>query len=61
MDGWLREHIAADSDANGPFTMGYYTSADIPFQFALANAFTICDNYFCSILGPTQLPTATCG
>jgi phospholipase C len=54
MDGWLREHIAADSDANGPFTMGYYTSADIPFQFALANAFTICDNYFCSILGPTH-------
>jgi len=42
MDGWLRSHIAADSDANGPFTMGYYTAADIPFQYALANAFTIC-------------------
>jgi phospholipase C len=34
--------------------MGYYTSTDIPFQFALANAFTICDNYFCSVLGPTH-------
>jgi phospholipase C len=54
MDGWLRSHIAADSDAAGPFTMGYYESADIPFQFALANAFTICDNYFCSVLGPTH-------
>ena len=54
MDGWLRSHIAADSDTNGPFTMGYYTSADIPFQYALANAFTICDNYFCSVLGPTH-------
>ena len=36
MDGWLRCHIAADSDANGPFTMGYYEAADIPFQYALA-------------------------
>ncbi len=26
MDGWLRAHIAADSDTSGPFTMGYYTS-----------------------------------
>jgi phospholipase C len=34
-------------------TMGYFTAADIPFQRALADAFTICDNYFCSIQGPT--------
>jgi phospholipase C len=54
MDGWLRSHIAADTAANGQFTMGYYTSVDIPFQHALANAFTICDNYFCSVLGPTH-------
>jgi phospholipase C len=33
-------------------TMGYYTREDIPFQYALADAFTICDNYFCST--PTQ-------
>jgi phospholipase C len=54
MDGWLRAHIASDSAASGPFTMGYYNSTDIPFQYALANAFTICDNYFCSVLGPTH-------
>jgi phospholipase C len=54
MDGWLRAHIASDSDASGPYTMGYYNSTDIPFQYALANAFTICDNYFCSVLGPTH-------
>ena len=35
-------------------TMGYYKEADIPFQFALANAFTICDAYFCSVMGPTD-------
>ena len=28
--------------------MGYYTQQDMPFQYALANAFTICDAYHCS-------------
>ena len=35
-------------------TMGYYTRADLPFYYALADAFTICDNYFCSVIGPTD-------
>jgi phospholipase C len=35
-------------------TMGYYLRSDIPFHYALADAFTICDNYFCSIPGPTH-------
>jgi phospholipase C len=54
MDGWVRSHSAADGITNGPFTMGYYTQADIPFQFALANAFTVCDASFCSVMGPTH-------
>jgi phospholipase C len=33
--------------------MGYFTEEDIPFHRALAQAFTICDNYHCSIQGPT--------
>ena len=52
MDKWLPAHRAADG-ANGPYVMGYYTRDDIPFQFALAETFTICDNYFCSVMGPT--------
>jgi phospholipase C len=52
MDNWLPAHRAADGK-NGPYVMGYHNRADIPFQFALAEAFTICDNYFCSVLGPT--------
>jgi len=34
-----------------PFTqsMGYLTEAELPFQFALANAFTICDDYHCAM------------
>ncbi len=28
-------------------TMGYYTRADLPYYYAAADAFTLCDNYFC--------------
>ncbi len=35
-------------------TMGYFLRADVPFHYALADAFTICDHYFCSIAGPTN-------
>jgi phospholipase C len=34
--------------------MGYYTRADLPFYHALADAFTICDAYHCSVIGPTD-------
>lgn len=40
MDAWLI--------AKGPFTMGYYDRSDIPWHYALADAFTVCDHYFCS-------------
>jgi len=52
MDKWLPAHRQADR-ANGPYVMGYYERADIPFHFALADAFTVCDAYHCSVLGPT--------
>ncbi|MER6561299.1 alkaline phosphatase family protein [Streptomyces sp. NPDC001027] len=52
MDRWLPAHRKADG-ANGPYVMGYYTREDIPFQFALAETFTVCDHYFSSVLGPT--------
>jgi phospholipase C len=37
-----------------PYSMGYYHRADIPFQFALAEAFTICDAYHCSLTAGTE-------
>jgi phospholipase C len=52
MDSWVPAHIAADGD-HGPYTMGYFTREDIPFHWALAENFTICDNYHCSVMGPT--------
>ena len=30
-------------------SMGYFKEQEIPFQFALANAFTLCDAYHCSM------------
>ncbi|THD77159.1 MAG: phospholipase C, phosphocholine-specific [Phenylobacterium sp.] len=33
----------------GEHTMGHYVAQDIPFQFALADAFTLCDAYHCSM------------
>jgi phospholipase C len=52
MDRWLDAHRAADG-AKGPYTMGYFKREDIPFHYALAEAFTICDAYHCAVMGPT--------
>ena len=35
-------------------TMGYFTRSEIPFQYALADAFTICDGYHQAIMAPTS-------
>ena len=37
-----------------PISMGYYQREDIPFQFALAEAFTLCDAYHCSVTTGTD-------
>jgi len=38
----------------GTTTMAHLERADIPYHYALADAFTICDAYHCSLLGPTD-------
>jgi phospholipase C len=55
MDAFVATHVdpAVEGPANGVLTMGYYTRADLDFYYALADAFTICDAYHCSVLGPT--------
>ncbi len=35
--------------AKQPLSMGYYETAEVPFHRALADAFTLCDNYHCSM------------
>ncbi len=55
MNGFItsREPKSVDGTV-APETMGYLTRSDLPFYFALADAFTICDGYYCSVLGPTD-------
>ncbi len=59
--GWSGTHAAwnlgqYDSWAiqKGPLAMSYFTRDDIPYHLALADAFTVLDNYYCSIMGPTN-------
>jgi len=65
MDGFVEAHRVIDDFLGAfppeipitnysPQTMGYFTRDDIPFHYALADAFTICDAYHCSVLGPTN-------
>ena len=50
----LWKHHDAWIPAKTEMTMGYFTRADLPFYYALADAFTICDAYHCSVFGPTN-------
>jgi len=54
MDAFVQAHLEADGDANFVATMGYFDRTELPFYYALADAFTICDAYHCSVLGPTD-------
>jgi phospholipase C len=47
MDGFLSD------TANDTFAISYYTARDRPFMSSLAQAYTTCDRYFCSVLAPT--------
>ncbi len=51
---WDQGRMANWPDHKQPHAMGYYLEADIPFQWALADAFTICDAYHCSFQGGTN-------
>ena len=55
MDQFLKAHLDDTANAaNAPMTMGYYSRADIAYYYALADAFTLCDAYHCSVIGPTD-------
>ena len=47
-DGWLR------AGKNDVYCIGYYAQQDLPFLGAAAPAWTVCDRYFASIMGPTM-------
>jgi phospholipase C len=58
---WNGTHTAWNSGrwdrwipAKSTTTMAYLTRRDIPFHFALADAFTVCDAYHCSLMSSTD-------
>ncbi len=53
-DKWLLAKKPGNKKyAHMPLTMGYYTREDIPFYYAMADAFTVCDQNFCSAMTST--------
>lgn len=53
MDGFVTSRLPINSD-DAVLSMGYYTRADIPYYYALADAFTNLRRLFCSVIGPTD-------
>jgi phospholipase C len=51
---WNQGQYDSWAVTNGPMVMSYLTRDDIPYHYALADAFTIGDAYHCSIMGPTN-------
>jgi phospholipase C len=59
--GWNDTHAAWNQGRHdqwipnkGVVAMTYHTRQDLPYHYALADAFTICDAYHCSVMGPTD-------
>jgi phospholipase C len=53
-DQWLQAKPSGNAEfANMPLTLGYYDRRDLPFYYSLADAFTVCDQNFCSSLTGT--------
>src|SRR5699024_8297848 len=53
-DNWLEaKRSGHKSYRNMPLTMGHYNREDLPFNYSFADAFTICDNNFCSVMSST--------
>jgi phospholipase C len=58
-DGFVRQNDLTEQIDNGTEsptedeTMGFYTEAELPFYYDLAQKFAISDRHFSSVLGPT--------
>jgi len=49
---WNEGHYDQWIPNKGKTTMAHLVRSDIPYHYALADAFTVCDAYHCSLLGP---------
>jgi len=54
-DAWIDAKRSGESEyADIPMTMGHYTREDLPFYYALADAFTVCDQHYCAVMTSTS-------
>jgi phospholipase C len=54
-NNWIDAKRSSHEDyAQMPLTMGHYTRDDLPFYYALADAFTICDQSYCGVMTSTS-------
>ncbi|GAA0245389.1 phospholipase C, phosphocholine-specific [Saccharothrix mutabilis subsp. mutabilis] len=53
-DAWNKGKYDRWVPAKGKHTMCFYDRADLPFYYQLADAFTVCDAYHCSVMGSTS-------
>jgi phospholipase C len=53
LDAYVKTHVATEGPTFGPLTMAYYDRRDLPFYYALADNFTVCDQYFTSAISGT--------
>jgi phospholipase C len=51
---WGQGRLTSWPKYKTPLAMGHYRRTDIPFQFALAEAFTLCDACYCSVTSGTD-------
>jgi phospholipase C len=52
-DGFVQDYEGRSDDTLVAEVMGYFTRAELPITYALADAYAPCDAWFCSVMGPT--------
>lgn len=52
-NNWIEAKRPGKEYYDLPLTMGFYSREDLPFYYALADAFTVCDQHFCAALTGT--------
>ncbi len=50
---WNKGAMNGFYTTDGSTALNYYDGSDLAYYYSVANAFTLCGNYFCSVLGPT--------
>jgi len=53
MDGFVKQYELEHPGISPVAPMKYLTRANVPVSWALADQYTVCDRWFCSVMGPT--------